>query len=406
MHWETETGRRGGIACMLLALLAGCGDGGVVARTVPGMMSPPPPPSASAEVVRVFPQLSFLRPLALLQAPGDASRWFVVEQDGVVRGFDNVAAVTGSSVFLDIALRVDSAAEEAGLLGFAFDPDYANNGFVYAAYTSSGPFRSVVSRFTLDGTSGVVDAGSELILLEVPQPATNHNGGNLVFGPDGFLYVGLGDGGGAGDPDNNAQTTSNLLGTILRLNVDNVPPYTIPTGNVFAGNTECATGAGTQPCPEIFAWGLRNPWRFSFDQMTGELWVGDVGQGAWEEINRVDGGENFGWNNREGANCFPAGTSCATTSVDPITQYPHGDGFSVTGGYVYRGTAYPGLSGQYIFGDYVTGRIFRLPATAAQGTEPVDLTDTSLSISSFGQGEDGEIYVVDHEGGLYQITTP
>jgi len=369
-------------------------------------MSPPPPPSASVEVVRVFPQLGFLRPLAMLQAPDDASRWFVVEQDGLVRVFDNDPAVSDTSVFLDIAARVDSGAAESGLLGFAFDPDYDENGYVYAAFTATAPFRSVVSRFTLDAGSGVIDPGTERILLEVPQPATNHNGGNLVFGPDGYLYIGLGDGGGSGDPDNNAQTTSTLLGSLLRVDVDGAPPYTIPTDNAFAGNTECATGSGTQPCPEIFAWGLRNPWRFSFDQMTGELWVGDVGQGSWEEINRVEGGENFGWNEREGANCFPPGSDCAATSVDPIAQYAHGEGFSVTGGYVYRGAENPGLVGQYLFGDYVTGRIWRIPATASAGTEPVDLRDTTLSISSFGQDANGEVYVVDHEGGLYQITAP
>lgn len=372
---------------------------------------PPPtnPPPAAVVVEPAFQLLSFIQPVAMLQAPGDGSRWFVVEKRGVVRAFDAVGAASASD-YLNIIGRVDSGANEGGLLGFAFDPDFASNGFVYASYTATGtPLRSIVSRFQLDAAAGVIDPASEVILLDLPQPATNHNGGDLAFGPDGFLYVGLGDGGGANDQFGNGQDTSTLLGAILRLEVDGAPPYGIPADNPFAGETECLGGSGTADCPEIFAWGFRNPWRFSFDSATGDLWVGDVGQGSWEEIDRVTLGQNYGWNDCEGSNAFPPtspATPCTASSVDPVTEYAHGQGFSVTGGYVYRGDDFPGLRGQYLFGDFVTGRIWRIPASAAQGTAPTELAVTNLSISAFGQSNDGEVYVVDYSGDLYRIVDP
>jgi len=401
--------RTGVSAVALAVLLTACGGGGN--GRPPGVVLPPdppepPPPAGEVSVERVFPLLSFVDPVAMLQAPGDSSLWFVVEQRGVVQVF-SAATPSSTAEFMNIISRVDSGASEAGLLGFAFDPDFATNGYVYASFTTAGPFRSVVSRFTLDAATGTVAPASEVVILEVAQPESNHNGGHLAFGDDGNLYVALGDGGGGGDPFDNGQDTTTLLGTILRLDVSSLPGYGIPDGNPFRGETECVGGSGTANCPEIFAWGFRNPWRFSFDRQTGELWAGDVGQGNWEEIDLVTAGQNYGWNVREGANCFPPSVAtCDETSVDPITEYPHGDGFSVTGGYVYRGSDFPDLVGQYIFGDFVTGRIWRVPADAAQGTAPVELARTMLNISSFGEGTDGELYVVDYRGGLYRIVSP
>ncbi len=397
------------VAC-LGGLLAACGGGG---GNGPGPVVPPNPPPVqppvgAVAVERVFPALLFNEPIAMLQAPGDASLWFVVERRGVVRVF-SVANPTVATDFMDIIARVNSIPPEGGLLGFAFDPDFATNGFVYASYTAPSPLTSVISRFSVDAASGNVDPATELVILEVPQPATNHNGGHIAFAPgnDDELYISLGDGGGGGDPFDNGQDTTTLAGSILRIDVSALPGYRIPSGidgNPFAGETECVGGSGTASCPEIFAWGFRNPWRFSFDRQTGDLWAGDVGQGAWEEIDRVEAGLNYGWNIREGANCYPPSVAtCDETSVDPITEYPHGDGFSVTGGYVYRGDDFPSLDGQYLFGDFVTGRIWQVSATAVQGTAPTELLDTSLSISSFGESADGEVYVIDYDGGLYQV---
>jgi hypothetical protein len=201
------------------------------------------------------------------------------------------------------------------------------------------------------------------VLLTVDQPFSNHNGGNLVFGPDGLLYAGLGDGGSSGDPQDNAQNTRTLLGKMLRIDVSAGTGYTIPASNPFAANSRCTTGNGSDPCPEIFAFGFRNPWRFSFDRATGELWVGDVGQGAWEEVDRVVAGGNYGWRFREGAHCFEPASGCPTAHdgqplIDPVAEYDHATGESITGGYVYRGTANPALVGRYVFADFISGRLF------------------------------------------------
>ncbi|HZD53710.1 MAG TPA: PQQ-dependent sugar dehydrogenase, partial [Woeseiaceae bacterium] len=255
-----------------------------------------------------------------------------------------------------------------------------------------------VSRFVVDG-NGNLDEASEEIVLRIPQPNTNHDGGNIVFGPDGFLYIGFGDGGGAGDPDENGQDTTTLLGTILRVDVDGGTPYAIPTDNPFASDTNCVDGVGTADCPEIFAWGFRNPWRFSFDAGTGELWVGDVGQNTWEEIDRVELSGNYGWNDREGAHCFDPPTGCSTDSIDPITEYGHDVGSSVTGGYVYRGADIPDLTGFYVFGDFGSGRIWVVSTESEQDTAPDELLDTPLGISSFAESNAGELYVLDFNAG-------
>jgi len=327
---------RGGLAVFSLLLAGGCGgDSGTI--TMPP--TTPPPQDDGMALKPVFDSLSFNAPVALLQAPGDDSRWFVVEQAGVIRVFDADPNVAASTVFADIAARVDDGPSEAGLLGMAFHPDFELNGEVFLSYTRGSPLESVVSRFTLDPADGTLDESSEEILLTALQDAGNHNGGNLAFGPDRNLYIGFGDGGGSGDPNNNGQTTSTYLGAIVRIDVDGNPPYGIPAGNPFATNTECMQGSGSAPCPEIYDWGFRNPWRFSFDRQTGQLWVGDVGQGDWEEVNRVEGGLNYGWNEREGAHCFDPPANCSTNNVDPISEYGRDLGASVTGGYVYRGGA-------------------------------------------------------------------
>ncbi len=390
----------------LILQLAACSSGSSGGPSnLPPPPSPPPPPTG-ANVQQVFTQLpGFASPVEMVQAPGDSSRWYVVEQDGVIRMFDNDPNVTTSSVFIDIDARVDSGPGEAGLLGLAFHPDFANNNEVFLSYTAGSPFRSVVSRFMVDPSTGVADPSSESVIIEVPQPQGNHNGGQIAFGPDGFLYIALGDGGGGGDPGEHGQNTSTLLGSILRLDVNGAAPYLIPASNPFANNTNCVGGSGQMPCPEIYAFGLRNPWRMSFDSQTGELWAGDVGQNAWEEVDRIELGLNYGWDEREGAHCYEPASGCDTMNVDPITEYGHSVGQSVTGGYVYRGAMVPSLQGLYVFGDFVSGRIWTVPANSPQGqvTPPTELADTGINISSFAQGADGEVYVVDYGGAIYQI---
>lgn len=381
--------------------LSAC-DGGSASFNPPDDPPPDdPPPVDEPPAIAVEPaflQLAFEQPLAMMQSPDDSTSWFVVEKAGVVWRFpdDADASLDDVVLFADITDRVDSSPTEAGLLGMAFHPDFSTNREVYLSYTRSfGGLESVISRFILDPATGALDESSEEILLTVPQFDNNHNGGSIVFGPDGFLYLGLGDGGGSGDPRENGQDTTNLLATISRIDVDSATPYAIPPDNPFAGNTECFQGSGTADCPEIFAWGFRNPWRFSFDRETGELWVGDVGENSWEEIDRVRVSENFGWSQREGAHCFDPPTGCSTDNVDPIAEYSHDLGSSVTGGYVYRGGEIPDLEGFYLFGDFGSGRIWVVAADSNQGAEPDELADTNLNIASFAESNEGEIYVID-----------
>ena len=366
--------------------------------------------ASAIEVTRVYPALAFTNPVLAVQAPGDDARWFVVEQAGRVLVFDNLDTVAATSVFIDITARVQDGGER-GLLGMAFDPLFATNGRVFLHYTrdNNGQLQSVLAAYTSPDGGATLDPASESILLTVNQPFDNHNGGHLAFGPDGMLYMALGDGGSGGDPDDNAQNTRNLLGKILRIDVSSGTDYTIPTDNRWAGNARCTTGIPAAECPEIHAYGLRNPWRFSFDVSTGDLWVGDVGQDDWEEVDRVVAGANYGWRFREGAHCFNPPSGCPTQSggdalIDPDAEYDHGLGGSVTGGYVYRGTGVASLLGRYVFGDFISGRIFaHTPGSGDRA--PDQLLDTSLSISSFAEGENGELYVVDYGGGLYRIDT-
>ncbi len=346
----------------------------------------------SVSLVNAFPELSFNQPLDL-QVPNDGTdRIFVVEKGGRIRVFPNEADVTETTTFLDLSANLSTESEQ-GLLGLAFHPDFSSNGQFYVHY-SPDESTSRISRFTVAMGAANTDLNSELILMDIPQPDTNHNGGQLAFGPDGLLYLAIGDGGGAGDPDNNAQDRSNLLGSILRIDVDNPSNslnYGIPSDNPFVGNNNIRE--------EIFAYGLRNPWRMSFDPQTGELWTGDVGQGAREEINIIQSGGNFGWRLFEGTSCF-SGDCDNTGLVPPIFEYGHSNGDrSVTGGYVYRGEIST-LQGKYIYGDFVSGRIWTMDT---DGSNNQLLTASGLNIASFGTDANQELYVCAFDGAIYTL---
>lgn len=391
------------MACLLT--LFGCGGGGGDGLT-PAVPMPLPPGNSPPPVTLedAFPNLSFTQPLLLLQPPEDSSTWFVVERAGVVRAFNNDPDVGTSRVFVDLSGLIDSGPAEAGLLGMAFHPNYANNQQVYLSFTVTGsPLVSRVDRLTSTDGGLTLDPATQTSILSLDQEFGNHNGGNIAFGPDGYLYMGFGDGGSGGDPNNRAQATNYLLGTITRIDVDSGVPYAIPPDNPFAGNPTCTQGSGTAACPEIFAFGFRNPWRWSFDSETGDLFVGDVGQASFEEIDRVTNGNNYGWNIREGANCFNANVCVTAGLIDPIHEYGRSEGTSVTGGYVYRGANIPLLTGFYVFADFTTGRIWSIDSSAQNLVESDLLIDSSLNIASFGQSSTGELYVVHFGGTLHQI---
>jgi len=349
---------------------------------------------------RVFPKLDF-QDLTNLAQPNDGkTHIFVTEQPGQIHVFLNNQETSDSEVFLDIRDRVSDSGNEEGLLGLAFDPKYPTNGLFYVYYSASSPRRSVLSRFSVnDSDPNTADLSSEIVILEIPQPYKNHNGGQIAFGADGYLYIGLGDGGSSGDPMGQAQNTSTLLGTILRIDVSAVSKdkrYGIPLDNPFVG----VSGARE----EIWAYGLRNPWRFSFDKTTGFLWTGDVGQRQSEEIDIVEKGLNYGWNTMEGGHCFSPGSNCDTTNLElPVAEYDHDDGCSITGGYVYRGSEIPWLLGTYVYGDYCSGKIWGLRYNGDSVIEHSMLLDSNLSITSFGQGLDGELYVLSRNSGIYRI---
>ncbi|MDH5220788.1 MAG: PQQ-dependent sugar dehydrogenase [Betaproteobacteria bacterium] len=366
-------------------------------------------------VERVFPLLNFTSPVAMLQAPKDGARWFVVEQTGTVRVFDNAPGATMADVgvFIDIDDRVESGGE-MGLLGMAFHPNFPVTLLVYLSYTHIDSVRGRVSRvseFTSSDGGATLDPAAERVLLVIDQPDTNHNGGHLAFGPDGLLYIGMGDGGGANDPYGgligNGQRMTTLLGKILRIDVSPALGYAIPSGpngNPFEGNPQCGVGGtGSSNCPEIYASGFRNPWRWSFDRQTGELWVGDVGQGALEEIDRVVRGGNYGWRCFEGTRptMLPCGSE--PNLLPPVAEYDRNQGRSVTGGYVYRGSSILGLPGKYVFGDFITGRLWYIAADAQPTLRITGGSQTVLNISSFGEGMDGELYVVHYGGQLYRL---
>jgi uncharacterized repeat protein (TIGR03806 family) len=371
-----------------------------------------PAQSVSLARTRVFSNLpAFASPLLMLQAPGDATRWFVVEQGGTVRVFDNQDSVTTTRTSIDISSRVQCCGE-TGLLGMAFHPDFPANPRVYLSYTNAngGVVVSRISEFRSADGGLTLDPTTEVILLTVTQPAYNHNGGNIAFGPDGLLYIGFGDGGSGGDPwgtIGNGQNLTTLLGKLLRIDIGGSTgsvPYRIPAGNLDSSKQLCNTGSGTQTCPEIYAYGFRNPWRWSFDRVSGELWVGDVGQDTIEEVDRVVAGGNYGWRCFEGTQ--PYNSTCgpnAGSSLPPVAQYVHPTGNSITGGYVYRGSAIPALSGRYVFGDFGSGRIWHIARDTVPTLTVTTGFDSGLSISSFAQDVSGELYMVDYGGGLYRL---
>jgi glucose/arabinose dehydrogenase len=342
-------------------------------------------PDPNAYMWKPLPISGLVRPVDL--QPDGSERLFVIEKVGRIRIIENDQLI--ETPFLDISDRVGSNGNEQGLLGLAFHPQYAQNGRFFVNYTDKNG-DTVLARFQVSSDPNIADPNSEVKILGVDQPFANHNGGVLAFGPDGYLYAGLGDGGSQGDPFGNAQNTSVLLGKILRLDVDSAETYTVPADNPF-GN-------------EIWAYGLRNPWRFSFDKLTHDLYIGDVGQNTWEEIDFLPagspGGTNFGWNFREGAHDYKGGGPAGL--VEPVAEYSHTEGgCSVTGGYVYRGSM-PEWNGIYFYADYCTGLIWGL-IRSGNGWQKQQLFDLDVTITSFGQDASGELYLLSDNGGVFRL---
>jgi glucose/arabinose dehydrogenase len=389
-------------ACVVAAYVsAACGGGKGVSPTPPPLTPPAsdtpapatasPAPAANAyRLVQTLPQANFDRMLGFAAIPGSPNEAVVLTQGGVIYRI----AIDGSfppAVFGDVSgLLIANPGSEEGLLGLAFSPTFVRDGRVFIDYSAGNPRRSVLARF--DVVNGAMDMASERVVLEAPQPFANHNGGQLAFGPDGFLYWGLGDGGSEGDPQQNGQKLSTLLSSILRLDVSG-DTYAVPPTNPFLN----VPGA----LPEKYAYGLRNPWRFSFDSVTGDLWVGDVGQDKWEEIDRITAGGNYGWSIMEGFECYRTANCDQTNLILPRTVYGHDVGCAVIGGYVYRGAAMPELQGWLVYGDYCSGRIWALDTTT--NSDPVLLADPGHPITSFGVLPNGEIVAISFDKAIYQL---
>jgi len=382
--------------------------------------NPPAPPGPGIEnkfsPVNAFNNLIFDRPLGIENAGDGTNRLFVVEHRGVILVINNVSATQGgetaqlkginatSNVFLDIQDQVLFDENAQGLLGLTFHPDYENNGFFYLNYMAENPLRNVISRFAVsEDNANIADADSEVILLEIEQPHLFHNGGQLVFGPnDGFLYISVGDGG--HDSEDNAQDLSNLFGSILRIDVDNPEGgnnYGIPSDNPFFGNT-----SGFRE--EIYACGLRNPWRISFDPVTGDLWTGDVGDSTLEEIDIIQKGRNYGWPIMEGTNCHNPPSGCDMSGLElPIWEYGRNKGRTIIGGFVYRGAEFPELFSKYIYADFVSGRVWALSfdgLTVTDNTQLLRFADMDSSIiTSFGIDEQNELYITGFDGNIYRL---
>ena len=358
----------------------------------------PDPASGTYRVVDAYPALQFTQPVLFAPVPGGSGNAVVVERTGRIRIFADRSDVPSSTVFLDLGSRIFAKGQEQGLLGLAFDPDYATNGFLYVNYTTADS--TVIARYQRSSADpSVADPASGVVLLTFMQPYANHNGGQLAFGSDGYLYIATGDGGSAGDPQNRAQNRTVLLGKILRIDVAHPSAgnaYGIPSDNPFAGNTQ-----GYRE--EIFAYGLRNPWRFSFDAQ-GVLWAGDVGQDRIEEVDRIVNGGNYGWNVLEGTLKYKnlSGVD-RTTLIPPVWEYKHPVGEAITGGFVYDGSLLTHAKGTYVYGDYLTGLIWALWFDTDQTVRNQLLLDTKLLISSFGVDALGELRVVDLTGKVYRL---
>lgn len=363
----------------------------------------------AVSIERIYPWFSPLRPTHMAEAPDGSRRLFVSEQDGRIVSIsgDQSSEDGDLEVILDIQEQVSTSRNEEGLLGFAFHPEFASNGRFFVYYSASSPRRSVISEFVLDPGPGS-EASSERIIMEIGQPEWNHNGGMLLFGPDGFLFVSIGDGGGGGDPGGHGQNVGTILGTIIRIDID-MPgvAYAIPADNPFADG---ALVNDITPLGEIWAYGLRNPWRLAFDPLTEDLWAGDVGQNRVEEVDLIVKGGNYGWNIKEGPDCFRPSRECEQVArgplIEPVVSYTHDDGCSVTGGYVYRGPRMPSLFGAYVYADYCSGKIWALRHENGVMTEHLLIADTSEQIPAFGQTLDGEVYVLTTSSGIQRFVTP
>lgn len=382
---------------VLIAVTQSCGGG----SNDPGMQPPPPPPGPITATLSSI-ATGFVNPLGIVQPNDGTGRFFVVEQRGMIRIIQNGSVV--GTPFLDIRSIVDDGGE-LGLLGLAFHPQFAQNRRFYLNYTTTrltGGLQTVIAEYHASQTNANQADTAERILFQVNQPFDNHNGGQLAFGSDGFLYIALGDGGSGGDPGNNGQRLDTLLGKILRIDVNgnnsSNGQYGIPANNPFV------SGGGQ---PEIWAFGLRNPWRFSFDTVSGRLFCGDVGQNEFEEIDIIVRGGNYGWRVMEGAHCFSPSSGCNQTGlILPIAEYSHSEGEAVIGGFVYRGPAIPALQGLYVFGDLSSGNIWTLRETSPGTWTRTLLLTTNRTISSFGQDQAGEIYVLDYVNGIVLRLSP
>lgn len=387
MHWKPVA-----LAALplLAALLAGCSED-----------VPPAPPADEGIALRPF-LTGFSQPVFATHAGDGSGRLFIVEQGGTIKVWGGTTASTATTYLqVDESNRVASGGER-GLLGLAFHPDFEENGRLFVYYTATANGGDItLAEYHADPEAQQADASSQRVLLTIEHSDfSNHNGGMLAFGPDGYLYMGTGDGGSGGDPDNNAQNLDSLLGKVLRLDVDSAVapiPYLIPEDNPFPTRTRGA---------EIWAYGLRNPWRFSFDRATGDLWIADVGQQRYEEVNREaadsPGGVNYGWSRYEGKHLYDSDRS-APDAVQPVAEYDHDGGHcAVTGGYVYRGDALPSLQGAYLLADYCTGYVWSLRLVDGDW-DLRRILDTGHNISSFGEDEDGELYVVDHGGDVLKV---
>ncbi len=362
--------------------------------------------TTTVQLENAFLNLTFNRPVDLQHAGDGSNRIFVVEQAGRILVFPNDRNTPSSKVFLDITSRVKSAGNEEGLLGLAFHANFKSNGYFFVDYTRSTTIpgaasQTTISRFKVkDGNPDEADPNSETIILQITQPYTNHNGGQIVFGPDGYLYIAMGDGGSGGDPQNNSQNKSSHLGKILRINVDQSgggKNYSIPSDNPFAGNTQ-----GWKE--EIWTYGMRNPWRFSYDKETNRWWCGDVGQNKFEEVDILERGKNYGWRIMEGKSCYNPSTGCDTTGLTfPIIDYGRSLGASITGGYIYRGLRVPELIGAYIYTDFVSGRIWALRYDGSTVTENSEILSSGMNISSFGVDQNNELYICAFNGKIWRF---
>ncbi|MCA9859319.1 MAG: PQQ-dependent sugar dehydrogenase [Thermomicrobiales bacterium] len=334
-------------------------------------------------------------PVGYVDANDGSGRFFIVEQDGRVLVSNGGELL--DTPFLDIRTTISTGSEQ-GLLSIALDPGFGDNGRVFVSFTDTEGDSQVVRYSVRADDPNQLDPETAVTILSLDQPYPNHNGGDIVFGPDGYLYLGFGDGGSQGDPENRAQNPSELLGKILRIDVGgDQEPYGIPADNPFVDDSSFA--------PEVFAWGLRNPWRLSFDRETGDLWIGDVGQSAIEEIDLIPtgtSGQNFGWNIFEGTECY-AGECDESGLTMPVEQYTHEYGCSVTGGYVYRGASIPDLVGTYLFADYCTGYLWGLVPNGDGTYTATDFIETSMNPSSFAQDASGELYILDLNGGISRV---